>query len=371
MKKKVIYILVASFVIIAADYAREYYSFQKHNQSPLQIETPDGTNQPYHPSVLFISQKWNGYRYWMAETPYPLGNNGDWNGLKPYRARWENPCIHVSNDGINWQTPPKGSNPIDDLSGADIEHQNYYSDTHLVMKNDTLECWYRINKVHDNKLFILRKYSIDGVHWSERETMIQIDLNVDSCNQIISPSVLYRPQKGYTMWYVDRVNGKREIRTQESENGKDWNNKNMCLLSGKDINPWHIDIQFIDNKYYMVVYDHKSLTLWKSNDGVSFQLANQILEPSSKVGSFYSSGLYRSALLKDDEGYKLFFSAFEKKTVIGLMTGSSPQNLKIFSVSGNFVSFTNFPMVYLRLKKQELLSLLKKDNSSDAKISIQ
>ena len=133
MKKIVIYILVPSFVIIAADYGREYYSFQKHNQSPLQIETPDGTNQPYHPSVLFISQKWNGYRYWMAETPYPLGNNGDWNGLKPYRARWENPCIHVSNDGINWQTPPKGSNPIDDLSDADIEHQNYYSDTHLVM----------------------------------------------------------------------------------------------------------------------------------------------------------------------------------------------------------------------------------------------
>ena len=371
MKRKIIYLFIVLFIVLAADYTREYYSFQKYNQSPLRIETPDGTNQPYHPSVLFFDQRWNGYRYWMAETPYPLGDNGDWNGLNPYRARWENPCIHVSNDGINWRITSEGSNPIDDLSDADIIHKDYYSDTHLVMKNDTLECWYRISKVHDNKLLILRKKTIDGIHWSERETMVQIDLSVDSCNQIISPSVLYSPQNGYTMWYVNKVNGKRDIYKHNSKDGKNWINKTICLLNDTIVNPWHIDVQFIDNNYYMVIYDHRNLTLWKSNNGTDFQKEKDILSPCPKVGSFYSSGLYRSALIKDNQGYKLYFSAYEKKTAIGLMTGSSPQNLKIFSVSGNFVSFTNFPMVYLRLKKQELLSLLKKDNSSDAKISIQ
>ncbi len=371
MKKKIIYLLIILFVVLAADYTREFYSFQRYNQSPLRIETPDGTNQPYHPSVLFFDQKWNGYRYWMAETPYPLGDNGDWNGLKPYRARWENPCIHVSNDGINWHAPYGKVNSIDNLSYDDIKNMNYLSDSHLVLKEDTVECWYRIQNNKENELSVLRKRSIDGFNWLNRETMIRIDLNTDSTNQIISHALSYSKENGYTMWYVNKVNGKRDIYKHNSKDGKNWINKTICLLNDTIVNPWHIDVQFIDNNYYMVIYDHRNLTLWKSNNGTDFQKEKDILSPCPKVGSFYSSGLYRSALIKDNQGYKLYFSAYEKKTVIGLMTGSSPQNLKIFSVSGNFVSFTNFPMVYLRLKKQELLSLLKKDNSSDAKISIQ
>ena len=82
------YIVFAITLLIAIDYVYRYFAFEPYNQSPLNIETPEGNAQPYHPSVVYIPGGWNGYAYWMAETPYPLGPDGDWNGLPPYRASW-------------------------------------------------------------------------------------------------------------------------------------------------------------------------------------------------------------------------------------------------------------------------------------------
>ena len=133
------YIVFAITLLIAIDYVYRYFAFEPYNQSPLNIETPEGNAQPYHPSVVYNPGGWNGYAYWMAETPYPLGPDGDWNGLPPYRARWETPCIHASHDGIHWETPGDLVNPIDDLNETEIENRDFFSDTHLVMNGDTLE----------------------------------------------------------------------------------------------------------------------------------------------------------------------------------------------------------------------------------------
>lgn len=365
MKKKIIkYSIIAILVIVIADYTHEYLSFKSYNQSPLQIATPDGTNQPYHPSVIYISPGWGGHKYWMAETPYPLGSNGDWNGIKPYRARWENPCIHTSDDGIHWITPYGGTNPIDNLNEYDIKEKNFFSDTHLLLRNDTLECWYRIYKPVKNSLYILRKRSADGIKWSKREIMIDLQDSLTITNgpgnMIISPAIIYNSQKEYLMWYVDKIKGNRKICRTISKNGKTWSKKTECLLSDTTINPWHIDMQFINHKYYLIVYDFNDVSLWNSQDGIHFTKKKILISPSPKVGSFYASGLYRSALVRDDNEFKLYFSAFEKKTALGLMRGPSPDSLSIYSVSGDYVSILKFPVVYLRLKKQELFSLINK-----------
>lgn len=75
------------------------------------------------------------------------------------------------------------------------------------------------------------------------------------------------------------------------------------------------------------------------------------------LGSFYSYGLYRSSLIKDNEKYKLYFSAFEKRTAIGLMEGNSISTLHATSVEGKYIPFYKFPIVYLRNKKQSLKEL--------------
>ena len=143
-------IILVVICVILVDYIYQYNQFQKYNQAPLIIKTPEGSNQPYHPSVIYIPEGWNGYKYWMAETPYPLGEDGDWKGLPPYRERWENPCVHVSKDVIHWNDFEDSQNPIDDLDENNIINKDYFSDPHLVFYKDTLECWYRISHQKNN-----------------------------------------------------------------------------------------------------------------------------------------------------------------------------------------------------------------------------
>ena len=119
---------------------------------PLNIVTTysDGNNQPTHPSVKFFSDGWNGHKYWMAYTPYPFNNDSV-----------ENPCITYSDDGINWSEIGI-NNPIQNKPSS-----GYNSDPHLVMVNNTLECWWR--EVEGSKTYFKRKKSTDGVTWGVEE----------------------------------------------------------------------------------------------------------------------------------------------------------------------------------------------------------
>lgn len=230
-KRKYGYIVFAITLLIAIDYVYRYFAFEPYNQSPLDIETPEGNAQPYHPSVVYIPGGWNGYAYWMAETPYPLGPDGDWNGLPPYRARWENPCIHASHDGIHWETPGDLVNPIDDLNETEIENRDFFSDTHLVMNGDTLECWYRISRTQRDETYILRKYSADGIHWSERETVIDLQdpavVREGPGGMIVSPAI-QKIGGRYCMWYVNDIGESRSICRSFSDDGRNWQKKSIA-----------------------------------------------------------------------------------------------------------------------------------------------
>ena len=65
---------------------------------------PAGATQAatIHPSVVDMGRKFNGYRWWMANTPYPGQSESH-----------ENPCIYGSNDRINWYVPAGVVNPIE------------------------------------------------------------------------------------------------------------------------------------------------------------------------------------------------------------------------------------------------------------------
>ncbi|MBR5593136.1 MAG: hypothetical protein IKW46_03580 [Bacteroidaceae bacterium] len=287
-----------------------------YNQKPLEIRTFDNSNSPYHPSVIYFKNGWNGYKYWMAETPFPPQG-------KPYRDRQECPSIHVSNDGINWTEIKK--NPIDDLTETDIKDFNYFSDPHLVFVDNNLECWYRITHrkgIIDNfkNIQLVRKRSCDGINWSTREVMVDLaTVNGDSLgNMVVSPAILYQNGK-YRMWYVNSESRThRELSYSESYNGIEWTIQKRCILAGAENMPWHIDVNFIDNKYYLVSYNFKNLTLWESDNGITFNYIKKVLEPSV-IGSFYSEGLYRACIIKD-KNLKIYFSANDAfKTYIGLL----------------------------------------------------
>lgn len=352
MRKSIVkFTKIASIIALAlliVDIGREWVKLSVHNQSPLNITTFEGSNSPYHPSVLYFENGWNNYKYWMAETPFhPYG--------KPYRDRNECPCIHVSNDGVQWTEVVK--NPIDNLDSIGIKNLDYFSDTHLIMNSDTLECWYRITKRFgniDNKdyVLLLRKWTVDGVHWSERDTLFNFT-NVQKV-EFVSPAIL-RNDSTYEMWYADDY----KVYFKSSKNIRDWNNARLCKLNGYDCKPWHLDV-IKDGDYYWLLsyeYSRNELTLWKSYDGYNFDFEKIILNRSEAVGSFYEDGLYRSCIVKiNDNSYRVYFSASNlESTFLGLMEGNSLNDLNIVSVNDTkFCGFFQFLKEYYKVRTRSL-----------------
>ncbi len=344
-------------ILLILEYFIEFLLFRRVNQSPLELETLEGTGQAYHPSVVFFKEPWFGYEYWMAQTPYPIG-------VPPYRDRWECPSIHVSHDGLNWRIPEGLKNPIDDLSASEIANKDFFSDPHLVYKDGHLECFYRFSKrlAEGFHTVLLRKTSEDGVNWREREVIL--DFFDSSCKATVgdmvrSPAILWEDGR-YKMWYVDSLDpkGDKHVCYTESPDGFHWSERSVCRLNGGSVVPWHLDLNKIDGEYILTVYDFQDLILFRSTDGHSFELIRKVLSPSGVYGCFYSDGLYRSSLIKDSEGYKLYFSAFDdKKTRIGLMEGECLDKMKVISARGQYKSLAAFLPVYAKIWKVRLWKL--------------
>ena len=315
----VLFIFFAEFIYYLLTYKRE-----------INIETPDGSNQPYHPSVLFFEHGWNGWKYWMAFTPMPIGK-------EPYTDRWECPCVVVSNDGVNWQYPDK-KQYLDDLTEEEIANRDYFSDTHLVYdnKNDCILLYYRLSKVTRKwtDITLYRKVSRDGINWSDREKILYNDSIV--AQRPTSPAIIQDiTEDVYKFWFVTEmlVGDKHDLYYALSPDGVNIETSTLVNFSDYNIDPWHIDCQFIDGKYYLIVFSlDERLTLFESNNGIDFTFNKILLAPSNKVGSFYKKGLYRSCLINDNEGYKLYFSAKDGRRVcIGLMEGNEIHGLQVVS----------------------------------------
>jgi len=336
---------IAIITFFSALVVIRWQCLKPYNQCPLKIETFDGLNSPFHPSVIFFKNGWNGWKYWMAETPFSPK-------CKPYIDRNECPSIHVSNDGKNWQVPTGLTNPIINLTDEQERNLDYYSDPHLVMVGNRLECWYRLTERHGdvnnrNNVSLRRVYSIDGINWSKEEVICYLEKgheNVGLGKMVVSPALIYSDDLGYSMWFVNSEDhsGSRGISISSSNDGRTWTNSSLCNFTGKKINPWHIDIMNDkDGLLIMTIYDKHDLTLWKSKDGINWQYLITLISPSQKIGSFYRIGLYRACLIHDDANYKLFFSAYDfYHTYIGLGEFNHIGQLpSIFSETRNFSFF--------------------------------
>ena len=276
---------------------------------------------PWHPSVVYIADGWNGHRYWMAQTPFPPME------VLPYRDRYELPCIHYSDDGLNWQ--PIDGNPIVDLTQDEIDANNYYSDPHLVLKDGIMELYFRYTiltnrQLEGNKTCLLRCISSDGFNWSQPVVIADLRKQDDKAvwgEQIISQAVCWHGNQ-YRCWYVDKssYHSDRKIRLSVSADGKTWNRNKLCMLDGPQIDPWHIDVQYYDGMYQMVVYDMNKLSWYESEDGLHFRYVSEILQPSPHRYDFFTDGLYRACSVKTDQEIRIYFSAKRKdRTYIGLL----------------------------------------------------
>ena len=328
------------------------------DKSPLYIKTFDGLKSPYHPSVQYFKYGWNGWKYWMAETPFSTRS-------KPYWDRNECPSIHVSQDGVIWTEPEGLENPIIDLKKENIVELDYFSDPHLVylQKKNRLELWFRLTecsgiKSNTNNVSLRKMSSPDGIHWGIDQIISKLKYNQNNKGlgkTVVSPAVLH-DGTCYRIWYVDvecpNEVVQRGVSFSISYNGITWNDRKSIIFN-KAINPWHIDVQCIDDRYYMLIYDLHDLTLWESVDGINFKYKCIVYKPTGRMGSCFRR-LYRSCLVKDANGYKIYFSGWDMiDTHIGLLMGESLDNME--QVITNVFSFSDFLKHYMRYQLKRIL----------------
>ncbi|MBE7364205.1 exo-alpha-sialidase [Corynebacterium aurimucosum] len=264
----------------------------------LNLPTHEGSGQATHPSVLYFENGWNGWKYWMAMTPYPASDEGV-----------EDPNVVVSNDGWTWQVPDGLTNPIDDQLGKPNPHN---SDTQLVMapSGEMYLTWRMVDRPNGktNRIFLVR--STDGVHWSEKEEIWTGE------PQFMSQALIWTGEN-WRLYGVANGGGlPNRVVFYESPDLKTWSTPNTVnfqpeLASGQRL--WHIDIQLYDGEYIGLVHiipgsvKKGNLYLLRSKDGISWERSDTPIISHEESGY---PNLYKSALVPHGSGYDLTFELY-------------------------------------------------------------
>lgn len=277
--------------------------------NPLDIPCYFG-DEAVHPSVVYFADRWNGYKYWMAFTPYEGTDN-----------QYENPSIVASDDGLNWVVPAGLTNPIEPALGGGA----YNSDPTLFLDKDkkTLNIVYRqygaVGKPTDERLYL--KSSTDGINW----TPIQLVLASDSTySRPVAPSIMWNG-KEYVMFYVDIVPSPRKIMIRKSSDLFTWTTaQELVVFTDTLINPWHCDVTFYKGNYYMLCQGGGGggggLYLAKSSDGV-FWTANNSPLFEGRSGTWTTSP-YKGSILPLESSDGLKFSLWLSSAgTLGWKTG--------------------------------------------------
>jgi hypothetical protein len=282
----------------------------------------------------------------MAYTPYTYS-----------ALTQENPCIAVSNDGINWTVPTGLTNPLEPYLG---ESSKYNSDTHLIYRSDLdrLEIWWRYVDDTAHTTMLKRKTSVDGVSWTSNENIFTGNT---STNDHMSPSVIFENGK-YKMWCV--ANSPLRIKYYESTTGLDgsWSVGIDALINWGTINPWHMDVIHTDLGYEFIIHgyedggdnNHGNLYYVFSTDLINFTMPKLILKPSYRLNSFDNQGIYRSSIVKANGIYYMFYSSVSTNNTrsISLSYGVTPTALKGLDISNDqdiarFISLELMNYLYL------------------------
>ncbi len=284
----------------------------KNADSPLKITTYDGSGQLTHPDVLFSGKGWNHYRYWMVFTPYPDGNN-----------KFENPSLRCSSDGIHWIIPSALMPDPVVPPPADVNLGGFNSDPDMVLVDDNLYLFYRHTDA-SRKTTVYLKTSYNICCWT-------LDQPTDLPSTTASPAFVYDGFR-FHCWYVEYTGAGHEpygIFYCNSEDGLHWSEAVPVMLEVKDFTPWHLNITCVNNRYDMLLTAyrlgsnnaHTVLFHAVSADGIHWSLPSSkpMLQPGEN--SWDSREIYRAAMVKDSEGYKIWYSAasLSGKWGIGLL----------------------------------------------------
>lgn len=261
-----------------------------------------------HPSIVFIPEGLSGYRYWLAMTPYPGGNDAA-----------EDPNIVASNDGETWTVPAGLTNPLDDAPGSPT---SLNSDVCLVYGSDgRLHLWWRRYTAGATGAEEVIKYrsSHDGVTWTATQDVIS---NSAAVRRLLAPTVVEENGR-WVMWAVDMVPSPNKIvRLTATAPEGPWsaptNGTIDAITSGQE--PWHPEVRVLGGIYVMLLntIDLNSdttggqLIFATSRDGVAWTGMTESIIP--RVNGTLHDYLYKASFLPavgpdGRVGFSIWYSA--------------------------------------------------------------
>lgn len=278
---------------------------------PVANVTPtyDGSGQSVHPSVVDFAQNghgtWNGYRYWMAHTPYFSGNDD-----------YENPAILVSQNGYYWRKPPGLTrDPVYPMPVT-----GFSSDTHLVYDPDTDE----IVMAHRTTLdsvnhTIYATRSADGITWPETPS---VGLAMPPEGQPVSPAIVRVAAGDWRLFALARDSRNLRMWWGPTPNGPWSGSVETAGASSSDgFWGWHLDVQYIGGVFYATI-DRGPLYLGHpdglvgatSLDGLSWELGGNFMTKAAT--GWDDAQLYRACIQPHENGthFRLWYSAQSNDT---------------------------------------------------------
>ncbi|MCM8783273.1 MAG: hypothetical protein NC818_00635 [Candidatus Omnitrophica bacterium] len=273
----------------------------------LRIPTYDGSGQAVHPDIVYFPQGWQGYAYWMVFTPYP------WS-----KRSFENPSIVASHDGFYWEVPPGLKNPI-----VERVNMGYHADPDLIYNQETNELWIYFMRFKDNKSYLFRIRSSDGINWTQPELILW-----EPFFGMLSPSIVYR-EGVYHLWYVDSgrqgINASHtEVKYRTSYDGVNWSQASKVNINIDGIQIWHLEVNYIlsQGEFWMFFPGFKEGTSADRTD-LYFARTNNPLNWTTLLSPVLTRGtgkiwdntrIYQTSFIYDEETQEihLWYSAGQK-----------------------------------------------------------
>lgn len=281
---------------------------------PLRISSYDGSGQHVHPDVLFVADGLHGFRFWMAVTPYPSGND-----------RLENPSLRVSNDGIDWIPFPGAPDP---LVEAPVDRDAHNADPDLVLANGRLHLFFMTRNRRERVTTFSVIWSDDGRSWSE-----PVEVYRDMWG--VSPAVVEHGGV-WQMWYIlldtSDPASRSHLLVQSGAKPIAFADPQKCQLVIPGHVPWHIDVQRFDDSGYEALVAafpegsnnaHTRLFHCSSRDGRTFTPTrpDPIISPSRLAWD--AMMVYRSTFVRTGDRYTIWYSggSWNRRHGIGLVSG--------------------------------------------------
>lgn len=252
-------------------------------------------NSVTHPDVIYIKDGWNGYRYWMAITPYP-------------DVAREQPCIYASRDGVTWVVPQGLVNPIAVRAEAiaALGAGSWLADPDLVFANGVLYCFYCRFDAIGGWQFV-RRSSTSGTKWSEPLVVL-----TGNTTYGLSPAFIHEGGNNLTVFYVRGVAaGTPTIKYRTSSNlGQTWGEEQSCTVPKcTDDRPdfWHMDAVKVGPTYHALFLSKVTAESWlwyyTSTDKINWTLmSHEPAIPYSGIPMLDGASTYRSCLVPKEGG---------------------------------------------------------------------